>query len=157
MPVHCYPCTSYLLLVGANVCCLQTGQTMRLRPKVRPQQQPNAGPQQSASVYNSGYGVGGSHGHMGHEDAAAADPQQHARAGVYSVAISTNGNVVAAGSSDSIIRLWDTRTQEKVSAEAKQAVCLQEFRHVTTCPTYLPTLCRLPSCEGIQTMSGHCC
>lgn len=42
------------------------------------------------------------------------------KASVYALAMSSTGNVVAAGSSEHLIRLWDTRTGEKVGAQGWQ-------------------------------------
>jgi WD repeat-containing protein 48 len=52
-------------------------------------------------------GVGGAGGAAG-GGAAAATP-----ASIYSLAMLGTGNMLAAGSSDNMVRIWDTRTGEK--------------------------------------------
>jgi WD40 repeat protein len=43
--------------------------------------------------------------------------QQQHKASIYTLALNTSGSVVASGSSDHMVRLWDTRSSEKVGLD----------------------------------------
>ncbi len=110
----------------------QTGVTHRLKPKVAVAQPPSPGAAPSSLTQRGSGGLftydgsnggaahapppagGGAPGQGGAAGGAGAAPKGLS-AGIYSVALSSHGNVVAAGSSDGFVRLWDCRSGEKIS------------------------------------------
>ncbi|KAL6761193.1 WD40-repeat-containing domain protein [Haematococcus lacustris] len=100
---------------------IATATTHKLRPNCKPPpspQHPAPAPHTLPAYGTAAYSALSpddphSNGHQSHSPGLAAPASSH-KAGVYSLAVSSSGTVVAAGSSESIIRLWDTRSHEKV-------------------------------------------
>ncbi|KAJ2936488.1 hypothetical protein H1R20_g604, partial [Candolleomyces eurysporus] len=62
------------------------------------------------------------------DDADATDAQNSTDAGITSIAVSPDGRYVAAGSLDSVIRLWDLRQPSSSSAERQPPVLIERLK-----------------------------
>jgi len=94
----------------------QASTGVQLRPP-RPAAQASP-PVPSLAANAAGTHSPGSSTHAGlqpEESAPSSSMQQQPhKASIYAVALNPSGNVVASGSNDHVIRLWDTRSYEKV-------------------------------------------
>ncbi|RXW13609.1 hypothetical protein EST38_g12249 [Candolleomyces aberdarensis] len=62
------------------------------------------------------------------DDADATDAQNSTDAGITSIAVSPDGRYVAAGSLDSVIRLWDLRQTSSSSGERQPPVLIERLK-----------------------------
>eukprot|EP00983_Pelagomonas_calceolata_P006720 220318-Pelagomonas_calceolata.AAC.6 len=111
LPTRRHPCSLYLSQASA---------WLQLRPP-KPPLPPSPVPQ-PLPVSNSTYAPGSMPVAGSQTEEAPLVQQPSHKASIYAVALNPAGSVVACGSSDHMIRLWDTRSREKFGAMARARV-----------------------------------